>query len=543
MKRTQTAIGAVGDEVAASLPHELKEHDIPGVALGIVHSSGETWLKTFGSTRRGGDRPVNEQTIFSVQSISKTYTATLVMLAVQEELVNLDEPIASYLPRFTVRSRFEDDATSKMTLRHLLSHTAGFTHEAPTGGNYFVGKGTFEDHVLSIQDSWLRFPVGARHEYSNLGVDLAAYVLQERSGLPFAEYARKTLFEPLVLDRTTFDLEKIRRTRNRARGHDPNVPRLPIKIPMVAAGGLYTSVRDACDFVRFHLLQGDDLLDSDLLEEMYRVPFPVTGQSTGYGLGLEIADYRGTRITRHRGAGFGFLADMSWVPDHDVGVVVLTTSPNYPELRQKIVFEAFDRLGALGEPPQPSGPPTFQMPHEQLRRLRGTYIGRGEILQLELRGEELGAHSPDGYKPLRFVSETEALLPDDEFGTHQIRFVFDETNSSHPAHVVSLRDGSIWSYDNGPNDPPGPDHKHWDRYLGKFRIKVHGAHLVTTEVRRRDGYLVLEFSVLGDLRMSERLTEFEPDLFYTSTGETVDFRVSPPTYANIPMLKMRSASS
>jgi hypothetical protein len=296
-------------------------------------------------------------------------------------------------------------------------------------------------------------------------------------------------------------------------------------------------VQDACDFIRFHLLQGNDLLKSELLEEMYRVPFPITGQRTGYGLGLEICDYRGTRIFRHRGAGFGFLADMSWVPDHDVGVVVLTNSSNHPALRQEIVFEAFDRLGALGEAPEPSQSPASQLPHEQLRRLRGTYIGRGDALQLELRGEALGTVSPEGFKPLRFVSETEALLPEDEFGTHQIRFVFDETNSSHPAHVVSLRDGSSWSYDSGPDDPPGPDHEHWDRYAGKFRIKVHGTHVATTEVRRRDGYLVLEFRVQGDPDLSLRLTEFEPGLFFTSTGEAVDFRVSPPTYANIPMWK------
>ena len=533
MTLTQSALRDVGEDVTASLPRQLEQHAIPGVAVGIVRSSGETWVKTFGSTRRGGDRRVNEQTIFSVQSISKTYTATLVLLAVQEGLVSLDEPITSYLPGFAVRSRFESDATSKMTLRRLLSHHAGFTHEAPAGGNYFVGKGTFEDHVRSIQDSWLRYPVGARYEYSNLGIDLAGFVLQVKSGLAFAEYARRTLFDPLGLGHTTFDLDKIRRIRNRARGHDAIESRLPIKIPMVAAGGLYTSVRDACEFVRFHLLQGSDLLSSDLLAEMYRVAFPLTGQSTGYGLCLEICDYRGTRIFRHRGGGFGFLADMSWVPDSDVGVVVLTNSTNYPMLRQRIVFEAFDRLGALGDPPTTGRAPASRLPPERLRRLSGTYIGRGSSLRLELRGEELGSVSGDGFEPLTFASDTEALLPEDEFGPHEIRFVFEEANSPHPAHVVSLRDGSTWSYNNGPDDPPGPDHEHWDRYLGTFGIKVHGIHVATAELCRRDGYLVLEFR--GAAELSLRLTEFEPGLFFTSTGEAVDFRVSPPTYANVPL--------
>ena len=72
-----------------------------------------------------------------------------------------------------------------MTLRHLLSHTAGFTHEAPVGNNLVVGRASFAAHCRSISDTWLRFPVGHHYEYSNLGIDLAAFVIERVSGLPF----------------------------------------------------------------------------------------------------------------------------------------------------------------------------------------------------------------------------------------------------------------------------------------------------------------------------------------------------------------------
>ncbi len=105
-------------------------------------------------------------------------TAAAIMLAVQRGLLDLDKPIAAYLPDFTVNSRFEAKPQAKMTLRHLLSHRAGFTHEAPIGNNDDLSFPSFEAHVRSISDTWLRFPVGDRFRYSNLGVDLAGFILQ-----------------------------------------------------------------------------------------------------------------------------------------------------------------------------------------------------------------------------------------------------------------------------------------------------------------------------------------------------------------------------
>ncbi len=104
--------------------------------------------------------PARVGTVFSVQSISKNFTAAAVLLAVQEGLLDLDTPITTYLPDFTVHGIFEDHPERKITLRMLLSHTAGFTHETPIGNNFDLGSVSFEDHIKSISDTWLRFPVG-----------------------------------------------------------------------------------------------------------------------------------------------------------------------------------------------------------------------------------------------------------------------------------------------------------------------------------------------------------------------------------------------
>ena len=156
----------------------MAKENIPGLAVAVVDGKRDRviWQQGFGVTDERGT-PVTVDTIFSVQSMSKVFTATAAMQAVQAGLVDLDEPITTYLPGFTVHSAFEPHPEKRITLRMLLSHTAGFTHEAPLGNNYEPDPGDFDAHVRNISDTWLRFPVGTGYAYSNLGIDLAGYLL------------------------------------------------------------------------------------------------------------------------------------------------------------------------------------------------------------------------------------------------------------------------------------------------------------------------------------------------------------------------------
>jgi len=116
------------------------------------------WQESLGNSTYGSQ--INDQTLFSIQSISKNFTALAVMFAVQDGLLDLDTPISKYLPEFTVNSCFEGKPEQKITLRHLLTHTAGFTHEAPLGNNYDYSPCSFDEHLKTIKDTWLKFPVG-----------------------------------------------------------------------------------------------------------------------------------------------------------------------------------------------------------------------------------------------------------------------------------------------------------------------------------------------------------------------------------------------
>lgn len=346
------------------IPGKIQKEKVPGFAIGIVDKDGILWSDGYGFTDLSKTKRVDSHTIFSIQSISKTFTATAVLHAVQEGILDHNEPITTYLPDFTVNSRFEENPCSRMTLKLLLSHRAGFTHEAPIGNNYDASFSSFEEHVLSIQDTWLKFPVGERFSYSNLGVDLAGYILQVVSGMPFHEYVRQNIFKPMDMANSSFDTEWIKRNNNRASGHSETIPKLPFEIPIIPSGGMYSCVEDMAKYIRFHLNRGmsggEVILTPEMLDLMYTIPFAYRGQKFGYTLGIVAAARNNSLLRNHGGGGFGFLSLMMWYPEYGFGIITLSNSTNH-NLQDDIAHAVADEIithqkGVLGISDE--GPPT-----------------------------------------------------------------------------------------------------------------------------------------------------------------------------------------
>ncbi|WP_405064873.1 beta-lactamase family protein [Kribbella sp. NBC_01510] len=329
-------VAAVIASYQTRIPELMAQKQIPGLALALVDGDGVVWQQGFGSLDSDGGTPVTVDTIFSVQSMSKACTATAVMRAVQSGLLDLDVPITTYLPDFTVHSAFESHPERKITLRMLLSHTAGFTHEAPLGNSYEPGPGDFDAHVRSISDTWLRFPVGTGYAYSNLGIDLAGYILEQVSNKPFPVVMRDSLLAPLGMDHSTFDRARVHATAGRAVGHTGDLVRPRVDCPMMAAGGLWATATDLAKFLEFQLgdgtVDGRTVLDAALMQEMRTVPAPHAGAPAGYALGVARMHWLAGRdpdLFNHNGGGDGFLSDLWWLPQLQLGIAVLTNSDNH----------------------------------------------------------------------------------------------------------------------------------------------------------------------------------------------------------------------
>jgi Beta-lactamase len=218
----------------------------------------------------------------------------------------------------------------------LLSCTSGLTHEAPVGNNYEPEPGDFDAHVRSISDTWLRFPVGTGYAYSNLGIDLAGYLLEQVSGQPFPAVMHDSLLAPVGMARSTFDRTQVHAAADRAVGHSADAVAPRVDIPMTAAGGLWASAADLARFLQFQLgdgtIDGRTLLDAALMQQMRTVPAPNAGAPAGYALGVARTRWRAGQyldLFNHAGGGDGFLSDLWWLPQLQLGVAVLTNSDNH----------------------------------------------------------------------------------------------------------------------------------------------------------------------------------------------------------------------
>ncbi len=328
------------------IPQRMQQENVPGLAIAVVDDQNILWAEGFGYTDWDRRTPVTPNTLFSIQSMSKSFTATAAMFAAQDGLVDLDEPITTYLPDFHVNSIFEEHPEQKITLRILLSHTAGFVHEAPYGGNYDHPAYLFEKHIASISDTWLKFPVGTRYSYSNLGIDLAGYILQVRSGMLFIQYVQEKVLDPLGMKDSTLDVKRIRANPTRAIGHTMGNPlRPPVDFLLIPSGGVWTTAADMARYLQFHInkgaLNGTRLLGEDLAETMYTPP---NVPAHYYAQGIIVTTDHGTRRFEHGGGGFGFNSDMIWYPELKLGAVVLCNAELSNDFVYRLNKEILDSI-------------------------------------------------------------------------------------------------------------------------------------------------------------------------------------------------------
>lgn len=514
---------AIGKRRAGIL-ESMARHDVPGVAVALIRDGQVAWAEGFGVTDRASGRPVGTETLFSIQSISKNFTATAILLAVQKGLLDLDAPITRYVPEFRVNSRFEAAPERRMTLRLLLSHRAGFTHEAPIGNNYDPAFPSFEAHVRSISETWLRYPVGRQYAYSNLGFDLAGHILQKASGMPFAQAVKTLLLDPLGMTSTTFSDRVYTAARDRALGHAAGYDAVPLVTPLIPSGGVYTNAGDMAAYARFHLgkgmVGGSALLDRALWETMHRPQY-----DEHYGLGVSRRKLRfGDTIVdccNHNGGGFGFGAKFSFYPDEGLAWVAMFNRPDGP------VYEEFGealaetllarRHGRRGPVAAPASLNPVALPKARLEPHAGRYVARGgQMVSFALNGDRLEVKRAGETGKVEFLSAAQGFMVRDG-EADMLRF--DAGRIEWPHGPSDL------DYNDGPRDMPGPDRPGWTKYTGRYRVTIWGRPSGERNVHIRNGYLYVD-----ELRM---VTEFRPGLFFSADGEALDFRGAVATFANV----------
>lgn len=533
-------------ELRAKMPEWIKERETPGVAVAVVDDKAILWQEVYGYTSRLKDKPVTPRTLFSIQSMSKSFAALGILMAVQDGLLDLDAPIPDYLPDFSVQSRYEDHPERTITLRRLLCHRAGFTHEAPVGGNFDSRPITFNEHILSISDTWLRYPVGYRYSYSNLGIDLAGFILEKKSGKPFAAYIREKVLTPLGMNDSTLDAAAILKAEDRAIGNAaPNLAvsgGIPVEIPLIPSGGVYTNILDMARYLMFHInegcVDGRRLLREDLMRTMHTVAFPEPHERFGYGLGIGVDHFGPYVYYSHGGGGYGFTSQMIMFPGLKLGVIVLTNSEYGSIAGGRISVLIGDLIEKSAGPPGPE----FEKPtvdtrsplapaDARIQRLVGEY---GNNVVVGLKDGAFGIAIGKDFYPLFFYDDRGEVVG--VFGKYSELRVKPPL-LDQPGTLVHLNrlSGTISYYDfHKPEksaDKPGPDKPEWKRYLGVYRTLMWGRSFgFVATIGIGGGYLTF-----NGMRCREHL----PGIFFTFDGEALDFRGTVATFRNIPLIRTK----
>jgi CubicO group peptidase (beta-lactamase class C family) len=392
------------DELAAA-------HGIPGAAAAVLRDGSVEEAAT-GVLNLSTGVAATTDSLFQIGSVTKVWTATLVLQLVEEGLVDLDVPVRTYLPELELA---DAAAAEAVTLRQLLSHTGGLGDDQRDTGR---GNDCLERYVESCRTLAQTAPPGRVLSYSNPGFRIAGRVVERVTGVTWNDALRERLLAPLGLERTvTLPEEAI--LHRAAVGHlvDPESGRLRRTDvwhwPRSSgpSGGIVSTAAELLAFARLHL-DGDDTLRS---MQTRVVTSPNPWFTSGWGLGWALYDWGGPQVIGHDGGGVGQAAFLRVVPELRFAVSLVVNSSTAAPLYRDLFTQLFADAG-IDVPAPPEASTDVRV---DPRRFVGTYATGSVRLEVVERDGGLGAHvdyggymlaTPSGSGvPLRAIDETSFL--------------------------------------------------------------------------------------------------------------------------------------
>jgi CubicO group peptidase (beta-lactamase class C family) len=332
------------DEVAQVVRAEMAKQHIPGLALLVSRNGVPIREQGFGLANLELKVPVKAQTVFQSGSIGKQFTAAAVMLLVEEGKIGLEDPLSKY---------FDSGPSwwSGVTIRELLSHTAGFT-DYPK--DFDLRKDYSEEELLKIVEAIPpAYPPGTNWAYSNMGYVTLGILIHKVSGQYFGDFLQERVFKPLGMSTTRISEADI--IPNRAAGYVlvdgqlKNQEWVSHSANSTADGSLYFTILDLAKWDA--ALYTEKVLKESSKREMWTPALLSDGKPNwaGYGFGWVIDSRSGHRLVGHGGRWQGFTSHIARYLDDRLTIVILTNQGNCDA--QRIVDEVAEiYLGKRSSP-------------------------------------------------------------------------------------------------------------------------------------------------------------------------------------------------
>ncbi len=403
----------------------LQRWKVPGIAI-ATWDDGKFEEAAFGKANLESGQDVTPGTLFQIGSITKVFTATAVMQLVDAWRIDLDAPVARYLPDFRLSTK---EATEALQVRHLLTHYTGFWGDDFTnhgGGDDALGKA-----VAALSGIRQLTMPGETWAYCNAGFQVLGALLEKFAARPAEDVIRDRVIQPLALERSTFRADEaitypVATGYNTLTTDDPEVAR-PYQITraMAPAGAIIGTVGDLLKFAAFHLgdglAAGRRVLSPGALAEMQRVQVPAANMAPSWGLGWWVQDASGTPTIGHGGSTNGQRALLTIVPSRRFACAMLTNGSNGAAVCRQV--EQHLLREKAGTPR--AEPPALELPPALLGRYAGRYhspggditvktTGAGLALETFARNALTGAEYQAPTRHARPIADAEFVITDTE---------------------------------------------------------------------------------------------------------------------------------
>jgi CubicO group peptidase (beta-lactamase class C family) len=301
----------------------------PGASVMVIRGGEPVLIRSYGLASVEDRIPVDPSTNFRLASVTKQFTATSVLMLVEQGKLALNDSIRRYFPQFP---EFAND----ITIRHMLQHTSGIEDYEPLYGDLFpeqiLDRGVVEI-IAGTEGTY--FVPGTEHRYSNSAYAILAVLVEDLSGQSFPAFLEERIFRPLGMTSTVAYRKGENTVPNRSLGYSVTLQKIEFSdqsawSAVLGDGGIYSSVLDL--FKWDQALYDNDLLSPETWAEVW------TPGLEDYGFGWRIDEYRERKRYHHSGSTSGFRNFMQQFPDDQLTVIVLTNraDPDVESLAEKI---------------------------------------------------------------------------------------------------------------------------------------------------------------------------------------------------------------
>ena len=343
-------------EIESFVSEAIDLANIPGAAVAIVQDGEVIYAQGFGVRDRETETPVDTETLFAIASTTKTLTTVSMASLVEEGAFDWDTPVVDVMPQFEVA---DPELTQSITMENLVCACTG----VPRRDYEFFFQGsqlTAQDIVEQLATFEFFTEFGETFQYSNQMVATGGYAAAMANGAAFdnlfdgyTTLVNERVLEPIGMEASTFDFDTATSRENVA---SPYITKLgegyvPAQfsierpfVPVAPAGGLWSNVDDMAQYVLTLLNEGTapdgtQIVTPESLEKLWDPQVQISAQDD-YGLGFIISDYSGVRIISHAGNLVGYTSEMAFVPEADLGFIMLTNA----RLTNNINSTALNRL-------------------------------------------------------------------------------------------------------------------------------------------------------------------------------------------------------